>query len=213
MATASTERSSAWIASFPIINNRPQSKTYRPICASHRRRRNARDRRIFRAASRCRGVSGGGGERGGAASPQRGPRSTPDWVDQNISSTMERRRLLMTEARVWLSSWSARSVLCSLSGLGHMGATPQPKATIVSRVNQRRRCRNSGVSNVSGSNQRCGESIDTVGVTGRVAPAHCCVEAPSEPCLPLIAAHGSSSPRGRVGVCVYWSVPAGRSSR
>ncbi len=28
---------------------------------------------------------------------------------------------------------------------------------------------------------------------GRVAPAHCCAGAPSEPCVPLIAAHGSSS--------------------
>jgi putative transposase len=28
----------------------------------------------------------------------------------------------------------------------------------------------------------------------RVAPAHCCAGAPSEPCLPLVAAHGSSRP-------------------
>src|ERR1700687_4903532 len=32
---------------------------------------------------------------------------------------------------------------------------------------------------------------------GRVAPAHCCAEAPSGPCMPLIAAHGPSKPPGR----------------
>ena len=31
----------------------------------------------------------------------------------------------------------------------------------------------------------------------RVAPARCRAGAPSEPCVPLVAAHGSSKPRGR----------------
>ncbi len=42
---------------------------------------------------------------------------------------------------------------------GHMGATPQPKAAVASDNNQRRRSRNSGISNGSGSNQPSGESI------------------------------------------------------
>ena len=29
---------------------------------------------------------------------------------------------------------------------------------------------------------------------GRVAATHCCAAAPSEPCMPLVAAHGSSKP-------------------
>src|SRR6266702_3482411 len=53
-------------------------------------------------------------------------------------------------------------------GSGHMGATPQPNRTVASDDNQRRRFRNSGVSNLSGINQRSGESIDTVGVTGSI---------------------------------------------
>jgi hypothetical protein len=31
----------------------------------------------------------------------------------------------------------------------------------------------------------------------RVAPVHCCTEAPSGPCVPLVAAHGPSKPPGR----------------
>jgi hypothetical protein len=53
-------------------------------------------------------------------------------------------------------------------GSGHMGATPQPKQTIASHDNQHRRSRKSGISNASESNQRSGESIDTVGVTGSI---------------------------------------------
>src|SRR5258705_3693913 len=34
----------------------------------------------------------------------------------------------------------------------------------------------------------------------RVGPPHCCGDPPSEPCVPLVAAHGSSKPRGRRGV-------------
>jgi hypothetical protein len=74
----------------------------------------------------------------------------------------------MTEARAWMSSWSVRSVHCWRTGSGHMGATPQPKRTVASSDNQRRKFRKSGVSNVSESNQRSGESIDTVGVTGSI---------------------------------------------
>jgi hypothetical protein len=88
--------------------------------------------------------------------------------DQNPSSMMEGRGLLMTEARAWMSSWSVRSVHCWRTGSGHMGATPQPKGTVASSDNQRRKFRKSGVSNVSESNQRSGESIDTVGVTGSI---------------------------------------------
>jgi len=91
-----------------------------------------------------------------------------DSVDQNISSTVEGRRLLMAEARAWLSWWPVGSVHCSRTGSGHMGATPQPKPTIASGDNQHRRFRKSGVSNLSESNQRSGESIDTVGVTGSI---------------------------------------------
>lgn len=39
-------------------------------------------------------------------------------------------------------------------------------------------------------------------LTCRVGPPHYCGDPPSEPCLPLVAAHGSSSPRGRAGVCL-----------
>ena len=46
----------------------------------------------------------------------------------------------------------------------------------------------------------------------RVASMHCCMDAPSEPCVPLVAAHGSSSPHGRAGICVYWSGPCSESS-
>jgi hypothetical protein len=67
-----------------------------------------------------------------------------------------------------MSSWSVRSVHCSRTGSGHMGATPQPKRTMASGDDQRRRFRKSGVSDVSESNQRSGESIDTVGVTGSI---------------------------------------------
>ena len=35
------------------------------------------------------------------------------------------------------------------------------------------------------------------GVNSRVAPVHCCTGAPSGPCMPLVAAHGPSKPRGR----------------
>jgi hypothetical protein len=59
-------------------------------------------------------------------------------------------------------------VHCSRTGSGHMGATPQSKRTIAGGDNQRRRFRKSGISNVSESNQRSGESIDTVGVTGSI---------------------------------------------
>jgi hypothetical protein len=51
---------------------------------------------------------------------------------------------------------------------GHMGATPQPNQTVTSDSSQRRRFRKSGLSNVIGSNQHSGESIDTVGVTGSI---------------------------------------------
>jgi hypothetical protein len=74
----------------------------------------------------------------------------------------------MTEARAWMSSWSVRSVRCSRTGSGHMGATPQPKRTVASEDNQHRKCRKSGLSNVTEGNQRSGESIDTVGVTGSI---------------------------------------------
>jgi hypothetical protein len=67
-----------------------------------------------------------------------------------------------------MSSWSFRSVHCSRTGSGHMGATPQPKRTVASDDNQHRKCRKSGTSNVTEGNQRSGESIDTVGVTGSI---------------------------------------------
>jgi hypothetical protein len=91
-----------------------------------------------------------------------------DSVDQNISSTVEGLRLLMAEARAWLSWWPVGSVHCSRTGSGHMGATPQPKGTVASVGNQHGRSRGSGISNGSESNQRSGESIDTVGVTGSI---------------------------------------------
>jgi hypothetical protein len=91
-----------------------------------------------------------------------------DSVDQNISSTVEGRRLLMAEARAWLSWWPVGSVHCSRTGSGHMGATPQPKGTVASVGNQHGRSSKSGNSNVSECNQRPGESIDTVGVTGSI---------------------------------------------
>jgi hypothetical protein len=140
--------------------------TYGPICAPTHLFHRARYRRIFRDASRRRGIAGRGGVFG-AASPRRGLRSTST-RDQNISSTVEGLGLLVTEARAWLSSWSVRSVHCSRTGSGHMGATPQPKRTIASEGNQHWRFRKSGISNVSGSNQRPAESIDTVGVTGSI---------------------------------------------
>src|SRR6266487_6184577 len=37
-------------------------------------------------------------------------------------------------------------------------------------------------------------------VSSRVAPARCRAEAPSEPCVPLVVAHGSSKPRGSCGL-------------
>jgi hypothetical protein len=37
-------------------------------------------------------------------------------------------------------------------------------------------------------------------VAGRVAAAHCCTAAPSEPCVQLVAAHGSSKPVGDSGL-------------
>jgi hypothetical protein len=51
---------------------------------------------------------------------------------------------------------------------------PQPNRTVASDDNQRRRFRNSGVSNLSGINQRSGESRDTGGVTASipVSPTH-----------------------------------------
>ncbi len=55
-----------------------------------------------------------------------------------------------------------------LAGSGHMGATPQPNQSIANHGNQRRKVRKSGISNVSERNQRSGESIDTVGVTGSI---------------------------------------------
>jgi hypothetical protein len=125
------------------------------------------ERRIFRAASRRRGVAGRGGAFG-AASPRTRTEIHVGSSDQNPSSMMEGRGLLMTEARAWMSSWSVRSVHCWRTGSGHMGATPQPKGTVASSDNQRRKFRKSGVSNVSESNQRSGESIDTVGVTGSI---------------------------------------------
>ena len=36
------------------------------------------------------------------------------------------------------------------------------------------------------------------GPPGRVGGAHCCAPPPSGPCMPLIAAHGPSKPRGRL---------------
>ena len=39
------------------------------------------------------------------------------------------------------------------------------------------------------------ELCATTGWLCRVAPVHCCTEAPSEPCVPLVAAHGSSKPQ------------------
>ena len=44
----------------------------------------------------------------------------------------------------------------------------------------------------------------------RVGPAGCPAGAPSEPCVPLIAAHGSSKPRGRAG-WLCWVLPAERA--
>jgi hypothetical protein len=41
------------------------------------------------------------------------------------------------------------------------------------------------------------------------SPAHCCAGAPSEPCVQLVAAHGSSKPRGRRGVQCGRSAYAG----
>src|SRR5271165_3590629 len=41
----------------------------------------------------------------------------------------------------------------------------------------------------------------------RVGPAGCPADPPSEPCVPLIAAHGSSKPRGRA-VWLYRVLPA-----
>ena len=38
----------------------------------------------------------------------------------------------------------------------------------------------------------------------RVAPMHCCIGAPSDPYVPLVAAYGSSKPRGRSGVEGCW---------
>jgi hypothetical protein len=51
---------------------------------------------------------------------------------------------------------------------GHMGATPQPNRTVANGDNQLRTFSKSGVSNVNEGNQRWGESIDTVGVTGSI---------------------------------------------
>jgi hypothetical protein len=72
----------------------------------------------------------------------------------------------MTEVPASMLSCSAR---CRAQiGPGHVGTTPQPKATVASDHNQRRRFRKSGISNLTGSNQRSGESIDTVGVNGSI---------------------------------------------
>jgi hypothetical protein len=95
------------------------------------------------------------------------------WVWSSVtrcvaSGQVLRCRVLMTEVRAWMCSGRSVRVHCSQIGLGHMGATAQPKRTIASYDNQRRRCRKSGISNVSESNQRSGESIDTVGVTGSI---------------------------------------------
>src|SRR6266536_2854199 len=43
----------------------------------------------------------------------------------------------------------------------------------------------------------------------RVAGAHCCAPAPSEPCMRLIGAHGSSKPRGRCGLACWHPARAG----
>ena len=74
----------------------------------------------------------------------------------------------MTNAAAWMPSSPPFRRCCARLASGHMGATPQPKPTVVSRGNQRRRSRNSGKSNLSESNQRSRESIDTVGVTGSI---------------------------------------------
>ena len=54
------------------------------------------------------------------------------------------------------------------------------------------------------SHRRIGRPVSLpttrVGSYSRVAPARCRAGAPSEPCVPLIAAHGSSKPRGRRGL-------------
>jgi hypothetical protein len=42
-----------------------------------------------------------------------------------------------------------------------MGVTPQPKRTVASGDNQRRRCRKFGVPDVSESNQHSARTIDT----------------------------------------------------
>jgi hypothetical protein len=38
-------------------------------------------------------------------------------------------------------------------------------------------------------------TVTATGPRGRVAPMHCCIGAPSDPCVPLVAAYGSSKPR------------------
>src|SRR6266567_4698818 len=46
----------------------------------------------------------------------------------------------------------------------------------------------------------------------RVGPAGCPADPPSEPCVPLIAAHGSSKPRGRA-VWLCRVLPAGAGAK
>jgi hypothetical protein len=86
----------------------------------------------------------------------------------NLSSTMEGRRVLVTVTAAWVVVIGSVRVERSHIDPGRMGATPQPETTIASHDNQQRRFRKSGRSNASKRNQRSGESIDTVGVTGSI---------------------------------------------
>src|SRR5512132_1519162 len=47
---------------------------------------------------------------------------------------------------------------------------------------------------------------DLSGSPWRVARPHCCGRAPSEPCVRVIPAHGSSEPRGLAGGRKCWAV-------
>src|SRR5829696_3119860 len=58
-----------------------------------------------------------------------------------------------------------------------------------------------------------GPARDRGGRCRRVSGEHCCSPLPSEPCVPLVAAHGSSKPRGRFRFAVLGSCLGGRGAR
>jgi hypothetical protein len=47
----------------------------------------------------------------------------------------------------------------------------------------------------------------------RVAPVHCCTEAPSDPYVSLVATYGSSKPGGDSGCVVYLTISNATSPR